>query len=156
MLNQTAFRIVLVVLGVVGAGLAHAAQRTFVASYGQDSSPCSVTQPCRGFAAALLNTDAGGEIIVLDSAGYGTVAIGKSVSIIAPPGVYAGISVFTGTGISTFGPGNRIVLRGLTINGQGGGSGIQILDGTDVLVESCSVTGMTSIGILIHNAGTRA
>ena len=28
------------------------AQRTFVASYGNDANVCSLTQPCRGFAAA--------------------------------------------------------------------------------------------------------
>ena len=61
-----------------------AAQRTFVASNGVDTNPCTVTLPCRGFTAALLLTNAGGEIIVLDSAGYGSVTINKAVSIIAP------------------------------------------------------------------------
>ena len=32
-------------------------------------------------------------MIVLDSAGYGPVTITQSVSITAPPGVFAGISV---------------------------------------------------------------
>jgi hypothetical protein len=35
-------------------------------------------------------------MIVLDSAGYGPFAINKSISIIASPGAYAGISVFSG------------------------------------------------------------
>ena len=29
------------------------AQRTFVASYGNDANVCSLTQPCRGFAATV-------------------------------------------------------------------------------------------------------
>ena len=81
------------------------AQRTFVASVGSDAGPCSITAPCRGFAAAVTKTSAGGEVIVLDSAGYGAVTITKSVSIIAPPGVYAGISVFSGNGITVNAPG---------------------------------------------------
>ena len=72
----------------IGVGPAWAtAQRTFVASYGIDTHPCSRTQPCRSFGTALAQTNASGEIIVLDSAGYGTVTITKSVSIIAPEGV---------------------------------------------------------------------
>src|SRR5512143_3979157 len=94
-------------VGVLGlAGTALAAQRTFVASYGSDANPCSVTQPCRGFAAAILQADAGGEVVVLDSGGYGPVTIGKSIALIAPEGVYAGISVLDTT------PG----LRGIVIN----------------------------------------
>ena len=73
-------------------------QRTFVAANGSDAHPCSLAQPCRSFAAAIANTDPNGEIIVFDSAGYGVVAITKSVTIAAPPGVYAGITVFSGDG----------------------------------------------------------
>ncbi len=36
---------------------AHAsAQRTFVASTGNDTHPCSLTQPCRSFTAAIAQT----------------------------------------------------------------------------------------------------
>ena len=51
------------------------------------------------FGAAIVQTSNGGEIVVLDSAGYGPVVINKPVSIVAPPGVYAGVSVLGGTGI---------------------------------------------------------
>jgi hypothetical protein len=64
-------------------------------------------------------TAANGEIVVLDSGGYGRVTIDKSVSIVAPPGIYAGISVFAGQdGVTIFTPGITVVLRGLTINGR--------------------------------------
>ena len=59
------------------------AQRTFVSSGGLDTNTCLLAAPCRGFQAALLQTNAGGEIVVLDSAGYGPVTINKAVS---PPG----------------------------------------------------------------------
>ena len=96
------------------------AQRTFVASNGNDANACSLAAPCRGFARAITQTSANGEIIVLDSAGYGAVTIDRSVTITAPAGVYAGISVFTGAGITVATPGAAVTLRGLTINGQGG------------------------------------
>lgn len=58
-------------------------QRTFLASFGLDTKNGQPATSCRSFAAALAPTNAGGEIIMLDSAGYGPVSINKSVSIIA-------------------------------------------------------------------------
>ena len=132
------------------------AQRTFVASYGNDANICSLVQPCRGFAAALSLANDGGEVIVLDSAGYGTVNIAKSVSIIAPPGVYAGIAVpiFGPYGVSIDGPSIVVVLRGLSINGQGGGgnNGIQFVQGSRLYVEQCTISGV-GIGGIYMNTG---
>jgi hypothetical protein len=54
---------------------------TFVSGKGTDSGACPVTAPCRSFAFALTQTAAGGEIDVLDPAGYGTVTIAKPISI---------------------------------------------------------------------------
>src|SRR6266446_6592240 len=76
---------------------AFGAPRTFVSGLGNDANPGTLTSPKRSFASALTVTDAGGEIIVLDSAGYGPVTINKSVSIISPTGVYAGITVPSGS-----------------------------------------------------------
>ncbi len=113
---------------LLGATHAAAAQRTFVRSDGIDSNPCTLQQPCRGFAAAILLTDPNGEIVVLDSAGYGSVTVTKAVSIIAPPGVYAGISVFAAQDGVTVNAGatDKVALRGLAINGQGGNRGIVV------------------------------
>ena len=123
------------------------AQRTFVASTGSDTHPCSIVLPCRGFAAAIAQTSAGGEVIVLDSAGYGPATIAKSVSIIAPAGVYAGVAVMGGNGLTiTAGPGVVVVLRGLSINGQGGVVGISVsLDlGARLHVENCVISGLAT------------
>jgi len=57
------------VASVLVCGAAAGAQRTFVASNGVDTNVCSILSPCRGFARAITQTAAGGEIIVLDSAG---------------------------------------------------------------------------------------
>jgi len=122
-------------------------QRTFVASYGNDANPCSHAMPCRGFAAALARTIVGGEVIVLDSAGYGPVTITQSVSIVAPPGIYAGISVSTGTGILVSAGTGTVVLTGLAINGQGGAIGIEFQSGSALRIERTTVLGTTGAGL---------
>jgi hypothetical protein len=128
-------------------GAATTAQRTFVASTGSDVNPCSIAAPCRGFARAITQTSAAGEVIVLDSAGYGPVTVTKSVSIIAPPGIYGGISVFSGDGITVNAPGAIVVLRGLSINGQGGNNGIVVQAAARLRVENCVVSAMHVAGI---------
>ena len=120
-----------------------AQQRTFVSGVGNDGNPCSRTAPCRTISQALMGTSAGGEVIVLDSAGYGPVTITQAVSIIAPPGVYAGISVFSGNGVTVnAGPTDTVILRGLTINNQGSlGHGVVCNGASSLRVESCAVSG---------------
>src|SRR5262249_9418522 len=103
------------------------AQRTFVSSAGSDAAACSITAPCRGLTAAVGATSSKGEVVVLDSAGYGGATVTQAVSIVAPPGVYAGVSVFSGTGITIMaGATDKVVLRGLAVNGQGGFIGVQV------------------------------
>jgi hypothetical protein len=126
-----------------------AAQRTFVASNGSDTWPCTRTQPCRSFATAIGKTSANGEVLVLDSAGYGPFMVAQSISVIAPSGVYAGITVTSGAGITINGSGIVVTLRGLSINGQGGQYGIHFLQGAKLTVESCEISGMTSHGIVV-------
>jgi hypothetical protein len=114
-------------------------QRTFVASGGDDANPCTLALPCRGFTAALLAVNAGGEIVVLDSAGYGPVTIDKSVAIVAPPGIYAGITVTNGNGITMSTPGIDVRLKGLTITGLGGLYGIRVTAGSSLRIEDCTI-----------------
>lgn len=132
-------------------GAAAAAQRTFVSTTGNDANTvanCSLASPCRSFASALTVTGTGGEIIVLDSGGYGQVTIDKSVSIIAPDGVYAGITVPAGAdGVDVAGADIVVVLRGLTINGQGGNVGISFLQGRALHIDRCTVSNVIGRGI---------
>src|SRR5512134_3009705 len=106
MTMMTFLRIAATLLLGAASLTAFAVQRTFVASYGQDTNPCTLASPCRTFTQAMLNTDTNGEVLVLDSAGYGAFTITKSVSVIAPDGVYAGVSVFPGQ-------------HGIVVNGTG-------------------------------------
>ena len=144
-------RLLVCAIGVAVAGASSAAQRTFVASYGLAANTafnCSIAKPCRAFSEAISVTDPAGEVVVLDSAGYGPVSIAHSVSIIAPAGVYAGVSVLSGDGISVGATAaDKIILRGLTINGQGGARGIVFLTGGQLVIDRCTVSGMTGNGI---------
>jgi len=128
----------------------HAAQRTFVSTGGSDANACSLVAPCRGFAKAITVTDPEGEIIALDSGGYGSVIVNKNVTIVSPAGVYAGISVFAATdGITVAAPATKVVLRGLTVNGQGGTHGVRIQSG-EVHVESTIISNMGQAGIRVE------
>src|SRR5919202_1904972 len=64
------------------SSLAHAqATRTWVSGVGDDVNPCSRTAPCKTFAGAISKTAIGGEIDALDSGGFGTVTVTKSITI---------------------------------------------------------------------------
>src|SRR5262245_9760486 len=144
----------LAVLAVVPPGWA--AARTFVSGAGNDANPCSLTAPCRTFVAALGATDTGGEIVVLESAGYGPVAINKPVSIVAPPGVYAGITATVGTAVSVNAGSNAVVvLRGLVLNGLGGTQGIVFNSGqgSALHLENLVISGFTQAGVTTPGGG---
>ena len=133
------------VVCLLASAPAFSGQRTFVSTGGVNNPACSIGAPCRDFAAAVAATSLGGEVIVLDSGGYGPVAIAKSVSIIAAPGVYAGISVSSGHGVTiATAVTDTVVLRGLTINNQGStGRGIYITGAGVVRIEDVHVAGFT-------------
>jgi hypothetical protein len=66
------------------------------AAIGSDANAelgCTAVAPCRFFSTAMANLGVDGEVIVLNSEVYDLVAITKSISPIAPKGVYAGITV---------------------------------------------------------------
>lgn len=57
MRSRALFTLIAVIIGsIAGNALAAAAQRTFVASNGNDANPCSLLAPCRSFNAAITNT----------------------------------------------------------------------------------------------------
>ncbi len=126
-------------------------QRTFVASTGNDANPCSLAQPCRGFARAITQTSPSGEVIVLDSAGYGPVIDHEVRVDHRGGGIHAGITVFSGDGITVNIPGGVVVLRGSTISGQGGENGIHLLAAQRLRVESCVISNMGVDGVM-HSA----
>jgi hypothetical protein len=132
--------------------------RTWVSPSGNDSSSCTVTQPCRTFAGALPKTNPGGEIVVQDSGGFGAVTIDKSITIDAGE-KYAAIEVSAnGKSAVTIQAGSTdiVVLRGLTIKGYGTAqNGIFASASIGALhIENCVISDFTSSGIAPH--GTAA
>jgi parallel beta helix pectate lyase-like protein len=131
------------------------ALKIFVASYGNDANDGSRGSPKRNFQAAHDAAAAGGQIVVLDTAGYGQLTINKSIAVTVPPGVNGFVTV-TGNSnaIRVFTSTNDTVsLRGLIVEGNstaaGGYNGIGILlgDGT-VTIEDCTVRNFNN-GILL-------
>ena len=132
-------------------------QRAFVSGNGNNANTavsCAVLTPCKTFAAAVTVVAPNGEVVALDTAPYGSVTLTQSISLIAAPGVYAGISVFAGAGITIATPGISVVLRGITINGQGGANGINMTAGAKLTVENCVIANLAGSGILVNTAGT--
>jgi hypothetical protein len=150
----TAFAVGLALVGALPAAPAQAgAARTFVSPTGNDSNLCTLVAPCRFLQAALAQTNPGGEIAVLGTAGYNnglTVTITQAVSIVNPGGFEAGIIVLSGgTGIViAAGTSDAVSLRGLTIEGGGvGNAGIQFNTGKSLTVENCVIRHVTGDGI---------
>ena len=105
-----------------------------------------MSAPCRSFAVAISRTASGGEVVIKDSAGYGPVTISKPISIIAPAGIYGGVSVTSGTGIIVNPGSGRVALRGLVITGLGGTRGIDFQAGDVLDIDNVVVKGFSAVG----------
>jgi len=123
----------------------------FVSGTGNDANNCLRPTPCRSINRGVESAPDGAEVIILDSAGYGlaagpSVTINKSITITAPSGVAATIANPQGTGILV--SSGNVVLRGLTLVGQGTGQfGIVFTGGGSLSVENCTINGFSNAGI---------
>jgi len=151
----------LYLLAIVGTTIVIPAQagvqRAFVASYGLNSNTsfnCDVAHPCRQFLAAVTVVNPDGEVVALDTAAYGAVTLTQSISLTAAPGAYAGITAFTGAnGVTIATPGVNVVLRGLTINSQGGDAGILMTAGAKLSIENCVISNFSISGSQFNQKG---
>jgi len=136
----------IVVLCLLLASIADAqVQRTFVSTQGKDNNPCdSPEKACRSISSAITKVQAGGEVVVLDSGSYQPFTVNKAVTVVAPPGVHAGITVPSGDGaLIITSPTDEVVFRGLTFNAIGGLNGIRFLAG-GLHVENCVINGFSN------------
>jgi parallel beta helix pectate lyase-like protein len=129
------------------------ANRVFVsARSGNNANSCdNIATPCQTFAGAVTQLNPDGEVIVLDSGGYGPVTITQGVTIEAPAGVTAFVHPPSGDAITINAGSSTVTLRGLTLNG-GVGSGVTVNSVGTLNVENCSITGLT-VGIQMNSAG---
>jgi len=114
---------------------AQAAPVTFVASTGSDANPCTRAQPCASWFGAGGVTDAGGEVICLDSGPYGgNVLFSKSITIDCAGGTFTSnfTAISEGTGL--------LVVRNVRFSGisaAAGSSGLLCGSGATCIVENC-------------------
>jgi hypothetical protein len=141
-----------------GAQQAH----TYVATTGSDNNPCTRTDPCRTFAAAIAQTNNKGDATALDTGVFGgAVTITRSITLTAAPGVHAELALGFGatTDLVTVDTGfsDVVVIRNLYLDGhspQRGGAepppmaGIRFDDGGTLHVENCVINGFSSSGIV--------
>src|SRR5438105_15385221 len=157
-MRQIAFAVVLSIL--VSAFAVAQNNRSAVSLTGNDAATCTVPDPCRTFTVAMSKTNAGGEVIVLSSAGYGPFTVTKSVSIISPPAYHAALAPTSGDAITITADSAVVVLRGLTLNGSLGGvngitfSGAATASNTRVYVENCVISGFSNNGVNFIRNGT--
>ncbi len=123
--------------------------RAYLSLDGNDTNPCTLPLPCRLLPAALAAIDDGGEIWMLDSANYNTgpVAITKSVTILAVPGVLGSVVASAGNAINISTANVRVTLRNLNIlplPGFANARGILMTNGANLTVQNCNIFNFTS------------
>jgi len=128
--------------------------RSFVSSAGVDSNPCTITAPCATFAVAYTKIGANGIIAALDPGKYGPLTIIGPVSIdgngwgaiTAPNG---------GSGITINATGEKVFLRGLTIDGAGTGDYGVWAEAVGMLdIEDCTIRNLSNTGIYSNSPDT--
>jgi hypothetical protein len=129
--------------------------RAYLASTGADSNPCTVAAPCRLLPAALNAVADGGEIWMLDSANYNTatVAVTKSVTILAIPGVVGSlVAAGGGPAILLDTAGKNLALRNLVVTNLAaspGTHGVFVTNGDSLTVENCNFYSLVNDGIQV-------
>jgi hypothetical protein len=131
--------------------------QTYVsAELGNDKRSCEFGHPCLTIDRAISQTNARGEVIILDSGPYEPFTVGKSINITAAPGVQPTITVgFINQGqgaLITAGPQDDVTLRGLSIT-RAKTAGIRFISGRALLVESCTINDSSTAGIWVNGPG---
>jgi len=150
-MNRTAQTLIVLASLLALPGPVHAAgpMKVWVAGTGSDANPCTLAQPCATFQHAINTVAPGGEIGVRAPGDYGPLTISNSLSITNDGVGEADVSVGSGgVGVTVgAGVGDVVGLRGLVIDGQGGGAiGIQIDRASAVHIQNCVIRNFQSAG----------
>jgi len=123
--------------------------RTWVGSSGNDSNTatnCTRAAPCKTFAAAYSVTQSGGEIVALDSVGYGPITITTPLTIIGLEGAFVSVQSNT-TGITiNAGATDVVVLDNIVISGAAGSSNTKgiVLSTGRLVLQNSKLRGLTT------------
>jgi hypothetical protein len=142
LLTITATILVLLQCSVLRAQVTASFLETWVSGVGDNRNPCSRTSPCRTFTRALEVTSPGGHIGVLDAGDFGQLGITKAVSVINHGAGEARVTINRAdSAVGVFaGAGDRVYLRGLTIDGGNVGVyGILFQTGAALHVQDCVI-----------------
>ena len=127
--------------------------RTFISALGDDANNCRRVTPCKTFAGAITRTNPGGEIDVLDTGGFGTIPITKSVTI--DGGGFVAGALVSGTNVVVVNAGSDdvVILKHLSIetvpgpNGELGTNGIRVIKVGALFVIDCLIKNFGNHGI---------
>jgi hypothetical protein len=124
------------VISLPGAPAQALALRTWVSGTGVDAAGCTRAAPCATLSFAITQTDAGGEIDVVDSGQFGALTIQKAISIVNE-GATAGVGA--SAIVVEAGASDVVTLRGLDFLATP--EGILFTSGAALHVENCRIFG---------------
>jgi hypothetical protein len=145
----------LAAIGLGGSAAATpVANRAWVSGHGVDQAGCGApVAPCRSLQYAHDSiVIAGGEIDILDPAGYGSVTITKAISIVNDGVGTAGVQASSGNAITiNAGPGDAVYLKGLNIDGihASASNGVQLNTAGTLTIINCVARHFANAGILL-------
>jgi hypothetical protein len=113
---------------------------------------CGPVSPCRTIGKALTVVDDGGEVVLASSGDYEPFSIRKSASIVAAPGVHAVITATSGSAITIDAGHGTVALHGLTLNGRGGETGINLVSVGKLHVKHFVLDGFNGNAIALNSS----
>jgi hypothetical protein len=126
----------------------------WVSGYGQDFAGCGLqTTPCRTFQYAHDNVlgPNGGDILLHEAGSFGPMNITKGVSVLNDGVGTAGTGAPSGKVAVTISTNSPVLLKGLTIDGVGGGyGGINITGPANVTISGCTVQNFSQYGVQVY------
>src|SRR5471030_680614 len=135
------------------------ANRVWVSGHGVDAAGCGAPMaPCRSLQYAHDNAvAAGGEIDILDPAGYGAIVITKALSIVNDGVGTAGVQATSGDAITiNAGANDAIYLKGLNLDGvnESARVGVDLIGGGKLTIIDCVARHFLSAGIWVESVFT--
>jgi hypothetical protein len=139
----------------LATGASAQATRTWVSGTGSDANPCNRTAPCKTWAGAYGQTAAGGEIDAMDSGAFGSLTIGKSLTVDGG-GNFAGTAASGTTGfVINAATNDQVTIRNVSLDGAGapkGTIGIRTTAVGSVDIQNVYIFNFAQRAVSIENA----